>query len=96
MFAAALPIVFGTSIAEAQDPPVVINEFVAANDNGLADNTGAFEDWIELHNTGAAPVDLAGWTYAFAPLAIGPFLGVWAMARLRAHPDSVKIAGGRR
>jgi hypothetical protein len=41
-------------------------------------------------------VEWFGWRYAFAPLAIGPFLGVWAMARLRAHPDSVKLAGGRR
>lgn len=41
-------------------------------------------------------VDLLGWRYAFAPLAVGPFLGVWAMARLRAHPDSVRLAGGRR
>ena len=32
-------------------------------------------------------VDWLGWRYAFAPLAVGPFLGVWAMARL---------AGGRR
>ncbi|MEO8136042.1 MAG: MFS transporter [Betaproteobacteria bacterium] len=37
-----------------------------------------------------------GWRYAFVPLAIGPFLGVWAMARLRAHPDAVRLAGGRR
>jgi hypothetical protein len=29
-------------------------------------------------------------------LAIGPALGVWAMGRLRAHPESVKLAGGRR
>lgn len=41
-------------------------------------------------------VEAAGWRYAFAVLAIGPFLGVWAMARLRAHPESVKLAGGRR
>ena len=37
-----------------------------------------------------------GWRYAFLPLAIGPALGVWAMARLRAHPRSVQLAGGRR
>jgi hypothetical protein len=37
-----------------------------------------------------------GWRYAFVPLAIGPALGVLAMARLRAHPASVKLAGGRR
>jgi len=41
-------------------------------------------------------VEAVGWRYAFATLAIGPFLGIWAMARLRAHPESVWIAGGRR
>jgi MFS family permease len=41
-------------------------------------------------------VEALGWRYAFMPLAIGPFLGVWAMARLRAHPDAIKLAGGRR
>ena len=41
-------------------------------------------------------IDWLGWGYAFAPLAVGPFLGVWAMARLRAHPDSLRLAGGRR
>jgi MFS family permease len=37
-----------------------------------------------------------GWRYAFAALAIGPFLGVVAMGRLRAHPDAVKLASGNR
>ena len=41
-------------------------------------------------------LDGLGWRYAFAPLAVGPFLGVWAMARLRAHPDAARLAGGRR
>ena len=41
-------------------------------------------------------VDWLGWRYAFAPLAIGPFLGVLAMARLRALPDAKKLANGRR
>ncbi|NNG05064.1 MAG: MFS transporter [Inquilinus sp.] len=41
-------------------------------------------------------VDWLGWEYAFSPLAIGPALGVWAMARLRAHPESIRLAGGRR
>jgi hypothetical protein len=41
-------------------------------------------------------VDALGWRYAFAPLAIGPALGIWAMARLRADPNAVKLAGGRR
>ncbi|HTN48349.1 MAG TPA: MFS transporter [Burkholderiaceae bacterium] len=41
-------------------------------------------------------IDALGWTYAFAPLAIGPALGVWAMIRLRAHPRARALAGGRR
>jgi MFS family permease len=41
-------------------------------------------------------VDAMGWRYAFLPLAIGPAIGVWAMARLRQHPRAVQLAGGRR
>ena len=37
-----------------------------------------------------------GWRYAFAPLALGPAVGVWAMARLRARPEAGRLAGGRR
>ncbi len=40
--------------------------------------------------------DLVGWRYAFCLLAIGPFLGVAAMARLRSRPESRRLAGGRR
>ena len=41
-------------------------------------------------------VDAVGWRYAFLPLAIGPAVGVWAMARLRGDPASARLAGGRR
>lgn len=41
-------------------------------------------------------VDGMGWRYAFMVLAIGPILGVVAMGRLRAHPDSIRLANGRR
>ena len=41
-------------------------------------------------------VETLGWRYAFVPLAVGPAVGVWAMARLRADPRSVRLAGGRR
>jgi len=40
--------------------------------------------------------ELVGWRWAFAALAVGPFLGVIAMARLRALPDALKLASGRR
>lgn len=50
---------------------------------------------ITIH---ALPVfaDAIGWQWAMAPLAIGPALGVVAMALLRADPASTKLAGGRR
>jgi MFS family permease len=41
-------------------------------------------------------VESMGWRYAFVPLAIGPAIGVYAMARLRAHPRAAALAGGRR
>ncbi|MEO8755524.1 MAG: MFS transporter, partial [Casimicrobiaceae bacterium] len=41
-------------------------------------------------------VAAVGWRYAFMPLALGPIVGVWAMARLRAHPAAARLAGGRR
>jgi len=36
-----------------------------------------------------------GWGWAFAFLAPGPALGVWAMLRLRSLPEASGIAGGR-
>jgi MFS family permease len=39
---------------------------------------------------------LVGWRWAFASLAVGPALGVVAMARLRTAPEAVRLAGGRR
>lgn len=40
--------------------------------------------------------EAVGWRWAFASLAAGPFLGVVAMARLRALPEAARMAGGRR
>ncbi|MGQ0605024.1 MAG: MFS transporter [Anaerolineales bacterium] len=36
-----------------------------------------------------------GWEWAFAFLAIGPAVGVWAMWTLRRSPAAVRLAGGR-
>ena len=38
---------------------VMITEIMA--DNGEFDTNGKAYDWIELCNTGSAPVDLSGW-----------------------------------
>jgi hypothetical protein len=39
----------------------LITEFVAANSSTLADEDGAFSDWIEIFNPDAESLNLAGW-----------------------------------
>ena len=41
-------------------------------------------------------IEILGWKYAFAPLAIGPLLGVIAMVKLRAQPEAIRLANGHR
>jgi MFS family permease len=43
-----------------------------------------------------APTDGSGWRIAFVLLAIGPFVGIVAMARLRHRPEAVRMANGHR
>ena len=38
----------------------------------------------------------AGWRWSMSVLAVGPALGVWAMRSLRARPEALRLAGGRR
>lgn len=49
---------------------VVINEIVAINNAGYQDQDGDGSDWIELKNTGAASVNLAGWYLTDDPGAL--------------------------
>ena len=46
---------------------VVINEFLAENQNSLEDADGQKEDWIELRNRGANAVNLTGWSLTDEP-----------------------------
>lgn len=39
---------------------VVINEFVSSNGSTISDEDGDFEDWIEIFNTSADPIQLEG------------------------------------
>ena len=41
--------------------PVVINECQTFNSTGLVDEFGELEDWVEIHNPTANPVDLSGY-----------------------------------
>lgn len=40
---------------------VVINEYSCSNITGPSDAYGQKEDWVELYNVTAAPIDLTGW-----------------------------------
>ncbi len=80
---------FSASIAELSEPGTVGTMLT------MQTSLGFLLTLATLHLM-PAMVEAVGWRFAFAALAIGPFFGVWAMARLRARPESARIAGGRR
>lgn len=45
----------------AANAQVIISEYSASNLNQFGDNFGKFEDWIELHNTSDADVNIGNW-----------------------------------
>lgn len=76
------------------NPPVypgeiVINEFMALN-TSIANPSGVFSDWVELHNTTAVPVNLGGlfltddpavptkWQFPDTSIAANGYVIVWA------------------
>jgi len=80
---------FSTAITELSPPAYVGTALTTQTCVGFALTTLS----IWLIPPAAASV---GWRWAFASLAVGPFLGVAAMARLRALPEARRLAGGRR
>lgn len=48
--------------------PLVLNELVADNKNGLTDAGGDHEDWIEIHNPNPFEIELKGWSLTDDPL----------------------------
>ena len=80
---------FSSSVMELSDPWLIGTMVTVQTCLGflLTVATIHLVPWIAAH---------IGWQWSFAFLAIGPYLGVVAMGRLRAHPDAVKLAGGRR
>jgi len=70
---------------------LVINEFMADNENVLIDSTdNNFDDWIELYNASPADINLSGyylsddpsfptqWPFPDVSIAPGEFLLIWA------------------
>jgi MFS family permease len=80
---------FSTAITELSPPAYVGTALTTQTCVGFA---------ITLVSIWLIPlaVRAVGWRWAFALLAIGPALGVIAMARLRGLPEAQKMAGGRR
>ena len=83
-------------VPDPQEPPtnapVRINEFLAENKASLADEDGAFSDWIELYNPQGTAVSLAGyqltdgtaaWTFPATTLGPQSFLVVFASGKDR-------------
>ena len=70
-------------------PILLINEFLALNNSGIMDETGTFEDWVEIFNQGPVDAQLGGyfltdnldqptcWAFPDTTLAAGEFLVVW-------------------
>ena len=80
---------FSTAITELSPPAYVGTALTTQTCVGFALTTISI--WL------LPPIVAAvGWRWAFATLAIGPFLGVLAMARLRAAPEALALASGRR
>lgn len=81
--------------AENQNPEepeeiiLYINEFLAINDGVNQDETGAYEDWVEIYNPGPDSVEMGGlfltddltittkWSFPDTTLQAGDFLLVW-------------------
>ena len=80
---------FSACVTELADPQYMGTALTIQTCVGFLLTMGSIEliPWL---------VARVGWRFAFAALAPGPALGVWAMLRLRALPEAVKIAQGRR
>ena len=98
----ALGLVWGVSVvADSAQFSTAISELAPA---GTAGSALALQTAIGFVLTGVtismvgvlAPVTGAAWSIAFGLLAVGPFLGIVAMWRLRRLPEAVQMAGGRR
>ena len=53
--------------------PVVINELMASNSMTVTDETGDYEDWIELFNTSNQAVDLSGYYLSDNPANLAKY-----------------------
>jgi len=53
--------IFGQNNPSVQVGDIVINELMASNDAIAADETGEYDDWIEIYNKGNVAIDISGY-----------------------------------
>jgi len=75
---------------------LAISEFLASNTSTLADSSGQFNDWIEIHNSSTAPASTAGysltdevgrprkWVFPNVTIPAGGYLLVFASGKNQA------------
>jgi MFS family permease len=80
---------FSTAVTELSPPAYVGTALTTQTCVGFAITIASI--WLIPLAT-----EIVGWPWVFAALAPGPLAGIVAMARLRALPESVALAGGRR
>src|SRR5688572_15104615 len=71
----------------------VITEIMPLNERILADEDGQFKDWIEIHNPGATPVNLGGYSLSDKPLE--PAKWIFPAAQLPPGGYLVIFASGK-
>lgn len=67
LFLGLLVLILVGSTVSSQPESLVINEFLASNQESLADGDEDHEDWIELYNPTTEPIDLEGYTLTDSP-----------------------------
>jgi MFS family permease len=98
----ALAVVWGmTVVADSAQFSAAVSELSPAGTAGSALTLqvaiGFLLTGITILGVGVLdPADGIGWRIGFGSLALGPVVGIVAMARLRGRPDAVKMANGRR
>jgi len=98
-------------LADPAQAQLVINEFMASNARTITDDSGEYDDWIELHNPHDYPTNLSGlyltddfdnptrWAFSDTSIAGQGYLLIWAdddTARAKLHASfKLKSGGGQ-
>jgi len=91
---------FAVLTVTLQAQSITINEMLSSNTSVNADEDGNYEDWLEIYNYGATPVNLNGlgltddvaipfkWAFPNITLNAGQYLLVWCSDKNRTAPGS--------